>query len=554
MLTPEQISALRDAAGEITDPINDYLLEEIARRVSEAGQITGAAAYQAWRARTLGKSQREIKKELKKLLKEARREMNKLLTQAAKAGYDADVERLTQGRAIPFAQNRAIREIVTEAVKQAEDDFTNITQTLGMVGPYGNALPLQDAYRAAVDYAVQQVTTGAADYVTAVRRATKNLAEKGIRTIDYESGVHTSLEAAVRRSVMGGLGLMQERINEANHDSFGCDGWEVSAHANSAPDHEPVQGRQYSDAEYAALNSVLVRRIGTLNCGHVAFPIILGVNEPQYTPEQLEQLREENEKGVTIGGKHYTGYEAAQRQRRLERAIRRQKRRVLVDEAAGDEEKRLADQIKLRRYQQEYSRFSKAAGLRTEDERTQVAGFGSEEAARASGAAEQYYQKWSKEIGVNPTVKTLAKYYDVKYDNSPRYELLKQYAKDVQTGWISPLAGFDGYEQLHGRIESEIVGRAAANGVLITGQNVHFMQRVIGTMVDPEKLKKELKIIRRSGVEIDDIKDALFSPVFIGERTVKENGKPSIRFSGSKCHVSINPDTGELIQTNPRRR
>ena len=69
MLTAEQIAALRDKAGHITDPINDYLIEEIARRISEAGQLTSTAAHQVWRAQNLGLSQREIKEKLKKLLK-----------------------------------------------------------------------------------------------------------------------------------------------------------------------------------------------------------------------------------------------------------------------------------------------------------------------------------------------------------------------------------------------------------------------------------------------------------------------------------------------------
>lgn len=44
-------------------------------------------------------------------------------------------------------------------------------------------------------------------------------------------------------------------------------------------------------------------------------------------------------------------------------------------------------QTRLQRLNQEYSRFSKTAGLWTEDERIQVAGFGHKEAARASAAA-----------------------------------------------------------------------------------------------------------------------------------------------------------------------
>ena len=43
MLTPEQIAAYRDQVSQITDPINDFLLEDIARRISEAGQMTRTA-------------------------------------------------------------------------------------------------------------------------------------------------------------------------------------------------------------------------------------------------------------------------------------------------------------------------------------------------------------------------------------------------------------------------------------------------------------------------------------------------------------------------------
>lgn len=393
MLTPEQITALRDRAGQIADPINDYLIEDIARRISEAGQLTSTAQYQIWRVQNLGLSQQEIRQRLQKLLKKSNAEIKELLTQSAEVGYRFDLDRLPTAAAIPFEENAVLQQIVAAAVELAQDDFTNITQTLGMVDPYGNALPLQDAYRSACDFAFKQVSTGATDYNTAIRQATKNLAAKGIRVIDYESGVHTSLEAAVRRNIMGGLGLMQEQIAKQNHDAMGCDGWEISAHAASAPDHEPIQGRQYPDAEYEALNNSLVRRIGTLNCGHTAFPIILGVSSAQYTPEELEKFRRDNEKGVTIDGRHYTMYEATQMQRKLERAIRAQRWRILVDEATGDEEKLLTDQIKHQRLEQEYKQFSDAAGLRTQQERMEVAGFGPRQAVAAAKAAEKTADK-----------------------------------------------------------------------------------------------------------------------------------------------------------------
>ena len=174
---------------------------------------------------------------------------------------------------------------------------------------------------------------------------------------------------------MGGMGLMQEKISQGVHDEYGCTGWEISAHACSAPDHEPIQGKQYSDEAYQKLNESLRRRIGTLNCGHAAHPIMLGISRPQYTEKELRSFREDNEEGVEIDGKHYTMYEATQKQRAIERAMRAQKKKILVADATGDPN---LPQLQSR-YQvlsQEYSRFSKAAGLRTQVERTHVANMG----------------------------------------------------------------------------------------------------------------------------------------------------------------------------------
>lgn len=391
MLTADQIEALGDKAQQLITPVTDFLIEDIARRISEAGQITSTAVYQTWRLQQLGVSQRQLKKELKKRLKVSNRELRKIIEQSAEAGYEFDIRNLPYVQAVPFSKNGSIQQIVAAAVQLAQDDLTNITQTIGFVCPDGQARELTQAYQQACDFAFMKVSTGAQDYNSAIREATKNLAEKGIVTIDYDSGVHTSLEAAVRRNVMGGLGMMQEQISKQNHDDFGCDGWEISAHAASAPDHEPFQGRQYSDAEYEKLNNSLVRRIGTLNCGHSASPIIMGVDSPQYTDAELEKLRKDNENGADYEGRHYTMYQATQHQRKLERAIRKQKRRILVAEQNPNDKGRLQQaQIKYQVLNQEYKRFSKAAGLRLQHERMEMSGFGPKQAMAAEKTTNEF--------------------------------------------------------------------------------------------------------------------------------------------------------------------
>lgn len=393
MLTADQIEVLGHKAQKLLDPIQEYLIREIASRISEAGSMTSTAQYQVWRLQNMGKTQKEIKREVARLLRLSVEKLEQLIMEAGEDGYTYDLTALPSTSAVPFSESKIMQDIVSAAVDLAREDLTNITQTIGFcLDREGKVcLPLTEAYEQACDNAFMKVSTGAQDFQSAVREATQGLAKKGIQYIDYESGVHTSVEAATRRSVMGGMGLMQEKISQGVHDEYGCNGWEISAHACSAPDHEPIQGRQYSDAEYKKLNESLRRRIGTLNCGHAAHPIILGISHPQYTEKELESFREDNQKGVEIDEKQYTMYEATQKQRAIEQAMRAQKKKILVAEATGDPN---LPQLRSR-YQvlsQEYSRFSDRAGLRPQVERMQVEGFGYKQ-ARQAAKTDRHFEK-----------------------------------------------------------------------------------------------------------------------------------------------------------------
>ena len=56
---------------------------------------------------------------------------------------------------------------------------------------------------------------------------------------------------------------------------------------------------------------------------------------------------------------------------------------------------------------------------------------------------------------------------------------------------------------MHNEINNSLVGLTTTNGIEITGQSDHFIERVIGVIKDPDTGKKRL------GVELQDIQDAL---------------------------------------------
>jgi hypothetical protein len=375
-MTPEEIAALGDMAREIMRPLQEWLIEDICRRIAKAGTFTSTAEFQRYRARALGVSDGAIKTALKR---------QGALTDKAIAelfGYLADAT-------AAFEDNGALRQLVKGYIEVAQKNAGRMFGSLGIVAPTGEVVPIGEAYRETMDFAFKQVFTGAADYTTALRKATGGLAGQGVRYINNggPKSRTVSIEYATRQTLMTRMGELNQEITQMNHDAIGCDGWEISAHSGCAPDHVPAQGRQYTDAEYSRLNKNLARPIGTLSCGHYAMPVKLGVNSPQWSEAQLARLERENRQGLDYQGRHYTRYEASQERSGLESDIRKVKTHILADRSLGDADKLRQHEIHLVQLQREYKRFCGASGQPTQSERLQVAGFGHSESTLAQAAA-----------------------------------------------------------------------------------------------------------------------------------------------------------------------
>lgn len=115
-----------------------------------------------------------------------------------------------------------------------------------------------------------------------------------------------------------------------------------------------------------------VTGIGGANCRHSFHPFIEGVSERTYTDSELESMKPENRPKIKFEGREYDDYQATQKQRQIERTIRKLKRRKASFEAAGLTDEAQAASIRLRQLSKEYRAFSKAAGLPEQRERMKV--------------------------------------------------------------------------------------------------------------------------------------------------------------------------------------
>lgn len=375
MLTPEQLQNLPQELTDLYSELSEFILRDIARRIAKGAQITDTAEYQLYRARSLGLSTDEIAEKIAEINGSSAAEINRLIREAAAQSDEFDRKMLgaDKGAAIPLEENAQLQKLITAQIAETAGKCENLTNTMGFADHdfLGRVyyLSMTDMYRREMDSAHMKVATGATDYMTAIRQACNKLAASGVRTIDYESGRSDRIEVAARRALLTSVAHVTHRISEQNGEELGADGWEMSAHSGSRPSHAVYQGRQYTQEQYERIIKPL---ISEPNCRHDVFPIILGVSEPTYTEEELRNI---DQPPFTYEGRTYTAYEASQQMRKMERAMRKQKDRCIVADAAGDEESFTAASIKLRRQKDIYEDFCKAADSYTEYERTYVAGY-----------------------------------------------------------------------------------------------------------------------------------------------------------------------------------
>ena len=553
MLPPSYLDQMPDAFVQLWQQVEEQILQDVARRIGKMDKVTPTANWQLWRYQQTEAVRNDVVKLLAKYTGKSETAIRKLLLQAATEAmeredaiyYHYDME------PPPFEENAALNNLLDAGARQTCGTWQNLTAT--------TANTVTGAFERTLDAAWLKVSTGAFDYKTAVKQAVDSLADD-MPMVTYPSGHTDSIEVAARRAILTGVNQTTGKLQVARMDEMGCEFVETTAHGGARPSHAEWQGRRfhrggavdYKGRHYPDFEAATGYGTGAglcgWNCRHQFFACFPELGDPpQWTQEQLQEL---NARNIEYNGKKYTAYEISQMQRARERNVRRWKKRYLAEDAAGLDTTDSA--VRLRAARQSLAEFAQATGGRVDSARVSVPKFGRSEASRASAKSQAHHTDWLKSINAQSTsLNTVAKYYDARYNNTEEYRLLMQYANSVKSGWLSPLAGFDLYKSTHERIQTELVGKTTADGTVITGHTAHFMERMFGTLVDPDKLKYDLKIIRRSGVGYEAMRDTVLNPERINPVKTDSRGKRSVRLIG-KAIVTINPDTGQLIQLNPR--
>lgn len=537
------------------------IMEDIVRRIRKTGKITSTADWQINRLRILGYSSEDIEQMLKETLNKSYPEMFELYDKVIDWEYVRNKEVYEQVNAefIPYEENEELQQITEALIRQSGDDLQNITKSLGFYLDYGTGekvlTPLAQVYQKYLDAACMDIVSGAFDYNTVIRRVVTQMTNSGLRQIDYASGRANRIDVAARRAVMTGVSQLSGKISEMNAEKLGTEHFEVEWHAGARPTHAVWQGRVYSKEELTTVCGLgTVTGLLGANCYHMYYPFVPGISVRNWTDELLEEQNRKENTPKSFNGKEYTLYEAKQRQRQMETCMRAQREKVeLLKKGDADPDDVTLARAKYQGQLNEYSRFCKKMGLTEERERIyydmrgrvatnskrQNARYTADMIRNADRDSKQYY-RYKNILGDDAG--NLADFRQMKYNEPKEFNLLTDYKNSVANGMISPLSGFKNYKKLHDRIEKELVGMKTSNGIKISGQSKHFIERVIGTKEDPKTERP------RSGVDIEDIWYALL----YGEVRTRKRDPDSVKFVTDRCIVSVNPNTEILIQCNPQ--
>ena len=302
--SPAVLDALPEGIAELYRNLENTLLNEICSRLNLAGELNEVTVQSVRALRSHGISLDEIESAIRETTNISEEELQKLLDDVVErnqAYYTdmIDLAGVTEPETLLDAAD------IDAIIRQTGTDMLNITQSMGFLVDGGRTmLEPAKAYQWALNNAELQIMSGAISYNQAIKSSIRQLADSGLRYVEYESGHRDHIDVAARRAVMTGINQLCLKYAEQSQDYLKTDLVEVSAHSGarstgSGPaNHAEWQGKVYRWKEKPRTSRGSYpdfidstgygsgEGLGGWNCRHHFYPYIEGVSERTYTDKE----------------------------------------------------------------------------------------------------------------------------------------------------------------------------------------------------------------------------------------------------------------------------
>ena len=399
MLPPEKIQALADPVesvyihmvGEllvnigkhVTSPTWTHTAEWEIKKLSELGQLTreNAAIINRW----IKKIPEAVREAMTATRSEALDRIEKLMEQASEPGAITPAPRestLDEFRDLSRQATDKFNLVNTNMLNSSVDMFTQVILDTARDVREAEAMEQDLLARAAatqeiLNEAAANRISGAETREKAVRRAIDRISEEGLTGFIDRAGRHWTPEAYVNMVTRTTLHNVAIEATRNRMEDAGIHIFQYSSHAGARPLCYPIQGKFFSWTEtepgyftdgmgekhlYMPFNDEYVEGYGTpagpfgINCRHYPIPIFEGIS----IPHGQDNIQSPEDNART--------YAQSQEQRRLERQIRAEKRRLemLGDMATAE------DKARLQKANEEMEKFIERTGRTRRPDRERI--------------------------------------------------------------------------------------------------------------------------------------------------------------------------------------
>lgn len=391
MLSPNYLLHISEGAEEISEQLHQDILNRIIERIMRRigrGDDYILTAQDKWQIEVLqdaGYLLEDIQREITSKTKLQQIEIKDAMEEAGvKAlAYDDKIYRAAGLSPLPLWESPYMVWLMQRGYEATMGEWRNFTRT--------TAEASQRAFIAAMDKAYTLTSSGALSYTQAVKEAVNEIASNGVEVI-YPSGRKDTIETATLRAVRTGVSQATGNIQIERMKEMDVDLVLTSSHMGARPSHQVWQGRVFSRTGKGYPDFVSSTGYGTVvglcgaNCRHSFSPYFEGMKNPLEKYDSRENKEQ---------------YEKEQRQRTIERRIRKTKREVMslktaVDNVQDEKLKFELDQdyqrkaALLQKQNKAYNDFCEQNNLKRLSDRLAIAKWNRQQAAAARGAATRY--------------------------------------------------------------------------------------------------------------------------------------------------------------------
>lgn len=251
-----------------------------------------------------------------------------------------------------LADNYVIKNMISSAYNEISNHFIEMSSKIE------NAT--REAYLNVIEECYLKTSMGTHSYQEAIRESIDKLGNSGITTLTYTTtdeegnvvGIRKyDVSSTARREILTGARQLSSNINLEKANVLNCEYLYLSEHLECRPDHFDWQGTIIKKEDLIPITDYgSVTGLCGINCKHYA--------EPYFGDKRGNDLKQFNKEETA------KAYELSQKQRYLERGVRKWKRKAEMFKINEDKEAYIKSNNKVKEWQLKVKDFTEKNNLR----------------------------------------------------------------------------------------------------------------------------------------------------------------------------------------------